>query len=137
MTDKEKIDLLINAQTKENNYLAMRLMLDVLAYDFKKAFLSLKPYKASIHELYLEISFIKIHYSVHLYHQIDVPSDWGEIKRTIYYKGALLPDSSCQYDLDEGYIWSLSDLEAIETFEDIQKDLELLSPWLESLFLSL
>lgn len=69
----------------------MRLMLDVLAYAFEKALLSLKPYKASTHRLYLEIDSIKIHYSVHLYRQIDVPSDWGKIKRTIYYKGVLLP----------------------------------------------
>ena len=137
MTDEEKIALLINAKTKENNYLAMRLMLDVLAYNFEKAFLCLKPYKASIQELYVEIASIKIHYSVHLYRQIDVPSDWGEIKRTIHYKGTLLPNSFCQYDLDEAYIWSLSDLEAIETFEDIHADLKQLSPQIEFLFLAL
>lgn len=134
MTDKEKISLLINAQTKENNALAIRLMMSVLKASFKEAFLSLKPYKASNQLLYLEIAAIKIEYVVSFYQQIDVPSDWGDIQRKIYYQDKLLPNSFQQYDLDEAYVWSLPDLDAIETLEDIHSDLKTLSSRIENLF---
>lgn len=134
MTAEEKIALLINAQTKENNYIAIRLMINVLDYSFKEAFLKLKHYKASNQLLYLEIATIKIEYVVSFYQQIDVPSDWGDIKRKVYDQEKLLINSFQQYDLDEAYIWSLSDLDAIETLEEIHIDLEKLSPKIEKLF---
>jgi len=64
----------------------MRLMLDVLAYAFEKAFLSLKPYKASTELLYLEIAVIKINYDVHFGYIIDLTANWCDIKRNIYYQ---------------------------------------------------
>ena len=137
MTNEEKINLLINSKTKENNYLAMRLMLDVLAYNFEKAFLNLKLNKASTRLLQLEIAEIKIEYDVHFRYAIDIPSDWCEIKRSIYYKEVLLPNTCCQYNLEEAYVWSISDLEAIEDLEDIHKDLKKISPQIESLFFNL
>lgn len=137
MTEKEKIDLLINAQTKENNYLAMRLMLDVLAYDFERAFLSLKPYKASTELLYLEIAEIRIEYDVYFGYAIDVPANWCDIKRVVYYKENLLPNTLCTYYLNEEYVWTISDWDAIENLEEIHKDLRILSPQIKSLFLTL
>jgi hypothetical protein len=137
MTDKEKIDLLINAQTKENNYLAMRLMLDVLGYSFEKSFLNLKPYKASLKLLHLEIAAIKIEYDVYFGYAIVTPSEWCDIKRTVYYKEKSLPNMFCQYYLEEDYVRSIADLDAIEDLEDIHNDLKKISPQIESLFLAL
>jgi len=134
MTNEEKIDLLIQAKTKENNYLAMRFMLDILKLTFKDAFLKLELCEIAPARFDIEIADIRIHYDVHFFKQIDVPADWAEIKRHIFYKGQELEKYFNDIYVDEGYIWSMDEDDKTEDMEDLRWDIKEIAPIVEELF---
>lgn len=135
MKDLAKINELIAAQTAENNYLAMQLMLNVLNYSFEEAFLKLQLSNQKDKLLTLTIAELRIDYSVDLQRMIYVPSAYADMERSIYYKGKLEPNSIEKLHADEDSVFSLGEFGGVEQLPEIREDLATIAPYIEALYL--
>jgi hypothetical protein len=136
MTDIEKIDLLIAAQTSENNFLAMRLMLDVLHFSFEEAFLRLQLREETPLQLSIEIADIRLFFLVDLYSVIDVPPHWGYIRRSIFISEVLQKQYNADSYIDEYLAWELlhrADYDVRDTAE-MKEDIQAALPLVKQLF---
>jgi len=83
MNEVEKIKALISSRTKENNYLAICLMIEVLELDFETAFLKLQLAEELPGHFIIEVANLRLLYELELFKAIDVPSDWGYLNRAV------------------------------------------------------
>lgn len=133
MTEQEKINLLIESRQSANNYLALRLMIDVLHLSFEEAFLKLKLGKTSLKTCTLEIADIKVCYEVDFHQMIDVPSDWVYIRRRVFFREQELTEYFEETYVEEVY-WFNADFDILKEVVEIKNDFPYLVPIVESLF---
>ncbi len=139
MTDHEKIALLLNSQTGENNFIAMRLMLDVLGLSFEEAFLRLQLQEETPLKFSITIGDIRLFFSVDLYAIIDIPPYWGYIRRSIFISEVLQKQYNADSYIDEYLAWELlynADSRAENTAE-MKEDIQAALPIVKQLFFEL
>jgi len=136
MTDHEKIDLLLNSQTGENNFIAMRLMLDVLGLSFEEAFLRLQLREEAACRFSIEIADIRIFFVVNLYAAIEVPPHWGYLRRDILIAGEIQKQWHKDIYIDEGVAWRLNtyDDERVQDIAVLKNDIRAVIPIVKQLF---
>ncbi len=136
MNNEEKIDMLINSRTKENNYLAMRLMVDVIKINFEKAFLKLNLSQKFRFFYMIEIADIQICYGLRLFNFLGLPVQWAEIERQIFFRKLLVHDSYKEIHLEDNSSVHLEENQ-LKMLYEIQSDLREISPVVKQLFYSM
>ena len=139
MTDHEKIALLLNSQTGEDNFIAMRLMLDVLGLSFEEAFLRLQLREETPLKFSIAIGDIRLFFSVDLYAIIDIPPYWGYIRRSIFISEVLQEQYNADSYIDEYLAWEFlynADRRAEDTAE-MKEDIQAALPIVKQLFFEL
>jgi len=136
MTDHEKIDLLLNSQTGENNFIAMRLMLDVLGLSFEEAFLRLQPRELSRFEINIAIADIQVFFVAELYHAINTPPHWGYLRRDIFVAGEVQKQWHEDIYIDEDLAWRFNSYkeERLQNTLLIKEEIEIAMPIIKQLF---
>ena len=134
MSYQEKIDMLINSSTKENNYLAMRLMVDVTHLNFEKAFLKLILSQKFRFCYMIEIADIRISYALQLSGLFGLNTEFTEIDCQIFFKKILVYDSQIEIDLDDNELLQLALDNKITSFSEIRSDLVEIAPIVKNLF---
>ncbi len=129
MADLEKIQQLIDPQTKENNYIAICFMMEVLGLTFEEAFAKLQLCKEAPNEFYIEIAEIKILYKAHYVRTIDVPSAWTTIDRNISVAGKTINTNEFTYVEDD-----IPEDMLLDNIALIQEDREKIVPIIKTLF---
>ncbi len=134
MTDQEKINMLIQTHTRENNYLAMRLMLDVLKLSFKEALLKLEFCEVEPYRYNVEIADIRIHYEVEFFETIGEPSILAEVRRSIFYMELKVEKNYKDIYPNESYISFMEVGDKLRNMEDVHDDILYIAPLVEILF---
>jgi hypothetical protein len=136
MTNLEKIQLLLDSCIKENNYIVICLMLEVLGLSFGGAFVKLQFYEEAPCKFCIEIAEIRIFYDVELFKAIDVPSDWGYINRYISVNGKSVDDTYVKIYIEEDIAWRLNFYpeEKVENLTLLQNDIKDIVPIIKTLF---
>lgn len=134
MADLEKIQQLLDTRTKENNYLAMCLMLKTLGLSFDQAFLKLQWSHTFYYPNYfaVEMSGLTIYYSNG--YIIDSEGWWYQIleNEKIVKEDELL---FAEYTISkEASLSSFVDGKAIGEFAIFQEDLKIILPRIKELF---
>jgi hypothetical protein len=123
MDYNEKIKLLIDAPSPENNYLALQLLMNLLHYSFEEAYAKLKPENQDDELVRLAIANIHIVYKVDLQRIIYAPSSYADIVRNVIFRGEVLPDFSKKLYADDDSILGLGELGTVEELQEIKDDI--------------
>lgn len=134
-TERENIQLLLDAQTSENNHLAITLLMHLLQFDFEEAFAQLQLTPLARKDTFgIEIKDIRIVYKVQFEEMIYVPAKFADIQRTIYFRNKLEPNSTQKIHADEQSVFDLGwECDARE-LPQIRADLQSLAAYIEALY---
>lgn len=135
MEEQSKIDQLIAARTSANNHLAITLLMELLDYTFEEAFLRLRlTPMAGQDNFCIEISHIRIEYRVNFEEMLYVPAKFADIRRAIYYRDKLEPNSALNIHADEESVFSLGWECNAEYLQEIRDDLKEIAPHIAALY---